>query len=158
MPDEIKIRLATTHDLPEILRLFTGTVEHVARQDYASKQLTVWVASAHNQKRWHQAIDNQYFIVATVDETIAGFGSLDQNGYLDFLYVHKDYQRQGIAYLLYGALEQEAIRAGYPQITTDASKTIQNFFVRQGFSLVRENQKQIKGVELINYRMSKDLI
>ena len=37
---------------------------------------------------------------------IIGFGDIAQMGYLDRLYVHEDYQRQGVASVLCGQLEQ----------------------------------------------------
>ncbi len=156
MPDEIKIRRATADDLSEILDLFAGSVKQIGRQNYDSEQIAVWAASVHNELRWQRAISDQYFLVAVSRVTIVGFGSLER-AYLDFLYVHKDHQRKGIANLLYQALEKEAAHAGHRQITTDASKTARGFFARQGFDLVKENRKQIKGVELINYQMKKAL-
>ncbi len=156
MPHEIKIRRATTGDLSEILDLFSGSVKQIGQQDYEPKQIAAWAASVHNQSRWQRAMSDQYFLVAVSNEIIVGFGSLEQE-YLDFLYVHQNHQRQGIANLLYKVLEQEAARAGHRQITTDASKTAQGFFIRQGFDVIKENRKQIKGVELTNYRMSKKL-
>ena len=37
---------------------------------------------------------------------IIGFGDIAQMGYLGRLYVHEDYQRQGVASVLCGQLEQ----------------------------------------------------
>lgn len=39
---------------------------------------------------------------------ITGFGDMDFTGYLDRLYVHREYQGQGIATLLCGELESWA--------------------------------------------------
>ncbi|MEO0330540.1 MAG: GNAT family N-acetyltransferase [Bacteroidota bacterium] len=157
MPSEIKIRQATANDLPEILNLFAETIQQIAKRDYNTAQIEVWASSVQNQTGWEKAINDQYFLVATLENIIVGFGSLDESGYLDFLYVHKDYQREGIAKTIYQVLEEEAIRKGHTRITTDASKTAKGFFIHQGFEVIKENLKLVKGVEITNYRMAKAL-
>ncbi|MEM9674673.1 MAG: GNAT family N-acetyltransferase [Cyclobacteriaceae bacterium] len=153
----IDLRQATVADLPEIQIVFVETIRQVANSDYNPAQIEAWAAGVRNQKRWEDAIDDQYFLVATAEDAIVGFGSLDEGGYLDFLYVHKDYQRKGIAHTLYEQLEQEAISKNCVQITTNASKTARLFFLAQGFEVVKENSNQIRGVEVVNYRMQKVL-
>lgn len=157
MTGAAQIRSATSDDLPALQRLYVDTIRKVANQDYSPAQIAVWAAGIQNQRRWQAAVRDQYFLLATSNNTIVGFGSLDQGCYLDFLYVHHDFQRQGIALALYRALEQEATQQGCSQLTTDASKTAQGFFVGQGFSVVKENHKRMEGVEIVNYRMSKVL-
>lgn len=55
---------------------------------------------------------------------IVGFGDIDNTGYLDRLYVHKDYQNQGIAKAMCDKLEQHN---AYNEITTHASITAKPF-------------------------------
>jgi len=157
MAVSITTREAKLSDLSELQSLFVETIRKIAIQDYSPAQIEAWVAGVRNQQRWENAIQDQYFLVATLKSTIVGFGSLTEDAYLDFLYVHKDYQRKGVARALYQALEEEAIRNGHHQITTDASKTARGFFAARGFSVTQENQKLIKGIEIINYRMKKVL-
>ncbi|MEM6842540.1 MAG: GNAT family N-acetyltransferase [Bacteroidota bacterium] len=153
----IKIRRATLLDLSEIQPLFVETIRQVTQRDYEPAQLEAWASSVHNRLRWRAAIMNQYFLVAALEDVIVGFGSLDQGNYIDFLYVHKDYQRKGIANTIYQVLEQEAIRARQTEMTTYASKTACPFFLARGFDIVKENKNQIREVEIINYRMKKVL-
>jgi putative acetyltransferase len=157
MAESVTTREAKLSDLSELQSLFVKTIRKIAIRDYSPAQIEAWVAGVRNQQRWENAIQDQYFLVATLKSTIVGFGSLTEDAYLDFLYVHKDYQRKGVAKTLYQALEEEAIRNGHHQITTDASKTAQGFFAARGFSVTQENQKLIKGIEIINYRMKKVL-
>lgn len=83
---------------------------------------------------------------------ITGFGDMDFTGYLDRLYVHREYQGQGIATLLCGELESWA---GKKQITVHASITAKTFFERRGYQVVREQQVERSGVFLTNYVMIK---
>ena len=153
----MNLRLAIVAALPEIHTLYVETIRQVANRDYKPAQIEAWTAGVHNQKRWEDAIHDQYFLVATAEDAIVGFGSLDEGGYLDFLYVHKDHQRKGIAHALYQRLEQEAISKNCVQVTTNASKTACPFFLARGFEVVKKNRNQIRGVEIINYRMKKVL-
>ena len=75
---------------------------------------------------------------------------MDETGYLDRLYVHKDFQRKGVASAICSWLE-EAVPAG--RYTTYASVTARPFFEKRGFVIVQENQAVRSGVSLLNYYM-----
>ena len=79
---------------------------------------------------------------------------MDENGYLDRLYVHRDYQRKGVASSLLRELSQ---KVKTDEITTYASITARPFFEKMGYRVVRENIVERKGVSLINYFMVKKL-
>ena len=64
-------------------------------------------------------------MVAVDDEIIVGFGDIDDTGYLDRLYVHRDYQGKGIASAICSKLEKAV---GADRITTHASVTARGFF------------------------------
>lgn len=49
-------------------------------------------------------------LLAISDGKIAGFSSLRDGDYLDFMYVHKDCQRMGVAETLLKAIEQKRWR------------------------------------------------
>lgn len=82
---------------------------------------------------------------------------MDKNIYIDFMYVHKDYQRQGIAETLLLAIEDKAGNAGTTTITSDISKTARPFFERKGYKVIKEQINIRQGIEIINYKMSKDI-
>jgi putative acetyltransferase len=102
-------------------------------------------------------LQNQYFLIAQIENKIIGYSSLDTDCYLDFLYVHKDYQRQGIADELYRQIEIEAIKRGSTTIQADVSITALPFFEKQGFNTLFEQKNSINGVEIINFKMTKAL-
>lgn len=153
----LKIRRAHTSDLAEMQQLFSETISTICKDDYDPEQLEMWISSVENKDRWIDKIKEQYFIVAERDNKMVGYGSLDNGAYLDFMYVHKDFQRQGIAQSLLSELENEARNKGASEITSDVSKTARIFFERNGFRAKKENIVQIKGIEIINYKMTKKL-
>lgn len=79
---------------------------------------------------------------------------MDAAGYLDRLYVHKDYQKKGIASALCDRLEEKCAAAYF---TTHASITARPFFEKRGYRVMKEQQVVRKGVKLTNYVMKKSL-
>lgn len=86
-----------------------------------------------------------------------GFGDMTETGFIDRLYVHKDYQRKGVASLLLKRLEEEARKLGIAELTMEASLLLKPLAERQGFEVVQEHKKVLRGVEFITYFMSKKL-
>ena len=71
-------------------------------------------------------------------------------GYLDLLFVHKDYQKQGISTALCNELEK-----GFSVINTFASITAKPFFENRGYSVVKAQEIERFGVKLKNFEMQK---
>ena len=103
-------------------------------------------------EKWDKSFSEHYTVVAVEDGVISGFGDIDEAGYLDRLYVHKDYQNQGIATAICDELEQ-SVRAD--KITTHASITAKPFFEHRGYKVVREQQVIRGGIPLTNFVMEK---
>jgi len=96
-----------------------------------------------------------------LDDKIVGFGSLDikKRDYLDFLYVHKDYLRRGIASSLLDVLHLGKLKTsgGGGGLSSDVSITALLFFERDGFKIQRENINVMSnGVEFVNYHMRQE--
>ena len=99
------IRPYRPSDLPEITELFYDTVHTVNAGDYTPEQLDAWADGTPDTAEWGRTLAEHTAFVAMEGETLVGFGDMDASGYLDRLYVHKDFQRRGIASALCGALE-----------------------------------------------------
>jgi putative acetyltransferase len=156
--NNISIRQAVLDDLPAIHQLFAGTIETICLFDYSSAQIAVWASSIENTQRWTDRLMKQYFIIAEINNEIVGFTSLENHAHIDLMYVHKDHQRQGIANTLYTALEAKAMQHGTTLLTSDVSITARPFFKRKGFEVIAEQKNDLKGIELINFKMSKVLV
>ncbi|MET3035573.1 GNAT family N-acetyltransferase [Chryseobacterium sp. NRRL B-14859] len=152
------IRKGTHGDLQEMQQLFTDTVITVCKKDYNNAQLEAWKSGAENKERWEKVIQDQFVLVALSHHRIVGFCTLEKGNYIDFLFVHKEYQHQGIAQKLYKQIEEEALRQKQPRLTAEVSKTAKSFFEKAGFHVVTEQTVIVKGVGLINYTMEKKLI
>ncbi len=155
---QLQIRKGVLSELSEIQNLFSETITFVCQNDYDQRQIEVWKSSIENIERWQSLIQNQYFIVAELKDKIVGFASLDKGNYIDVLFVHKDFQRMGIAQKLFIELENEAKRLNSYVLTSDVSKTAKAFFESNGFAVLAEQVQVRENVEIVNYKMQKELV
>ena len=145
------IRKYQVADCREIANLFYDTVHSVNAKDYTEEQLTVWATGNVDLDLWNRSFLEHYTLVAVDGALLVGFGDIDKTGYLDRLYVHKDFQRKGIASALCNGLEQ--VVAG--TILVHASITARPFFEKRGYVVKKEQQVERQGVLLTNYVMEK---
>ena len=154
---KISMRLAKLSDLSEIQLLFVNTISTICKHDYSAEQINAWTSSIENIPHWTDRIASQFFLVAELDNKIVGYVSLKSNDYLDLLYVHKDYQKQGIASKLYDEIEKQAIRNNSTALHANVSKTAKPFFEKKGFLVIKTQANKIKDIEIVNYKMIKQL-
>lgn len=151
------IRKATIADNQAITQLFYETITTINVKDYDAQQIETWASGAKNKVFWQEQIERQYFIIAENDEYLLGFASLTVDGYLDFMYVHKDLQKQGIASTLLENILTEANRLNLTKIWTDASITARPFFLNKGFVIEKIYTKISKGVAFENAIMVRKI-
>lgn len=140
-------------DCAELAELFYDTVHTVNAKDYTREQLDAWATGEVNLEAWNESFQAHHTVVAELDGQIVGFGDMDETGYLDRLYVHKDYQRRGVATAICDALEQNTKAA---ECTTHASITARPFFEKRGYTARREQQVERRGELLTNFVMRKE--
>jgi putative acetyltransferase len=155
---DLIIRKGGIDDLTQIKNLFFDTVKSICSTDYNNEQIGAWLRGSKDQKRWTNMVNTQVLLVATKNNEVLGFCSLANNNYVDFLFVHKNYQNLGIAKKLYSAIEDEAIRNKQEQLSADVSITAKHFFEKSGFKVIKEQTAVRDGCALTNYKMIKDLI
>ncbi len=153
----MEIRRYDPADLDEIYQLFYDTVHSVNRADYSRPQLDAWAPREMDRDRWSTSLAAHETWVAWKDGQVVGFGDLGEGGYLDRLYVHKDYTRQGIASAILYRLEQAALQQGCHRIYTEASITARPFFIQKGYQVVKKQEKPLRGQVFINFVMEKML-
>lgn len=152
----LQIRQAVSQDVPQITQLFHETVTSISPADYTVEETQIWAKSADDVAKWQQKVAHQHFLLAMQDNQLLGFASITQTGdYIDFLYVHPQAQRQGIAQQLYDQLEAYAIEQGVGEVQVDVSITARPFFEKNGFQVFQKQQNPRAHVVLVNFKMSK---
>jgi putative acetyltransferase len=157
LKNEIEIRQATSKDLPQITSIFRDTITTVNSKDYSEQQIEVWASGADDKDKWEERIKKLYFIVAEIKNTIVGFAYLKNGNYFDGLFVHKDYQRRGIASKLIRIIESQVMMNGFEIIKSDVSITALPFFDNKYYDVKKKQKKSFKGLVFVNYIVEKAL-
>ena len=154
----MELRKYKSEDCTTLAELFFQTVHTINSKDYTNDQLDAWATGDVDISAWNRSFLNHNTLVAEINTTIVGFGDMDDNGYLDKLFVHKDYQGKGVATAIVNELEQQAVRHGVTLFSTHASITAKPFFEKRGYRVVRENTAVRCNIVLNNFIMGKKFV
>jgi len=144
-------------DTPVLAAIFRDSIEDLTGDDYSEAQQAAWAAFADNETEFQERLSGALTLVATIAGSPVGFASLKGADHVDMLYVHSAVAGQGVATLLYDALEKLAGGRGAKLLTVDASDTARPFFEKRGFEPQRRSTVEIGGEWLGNTRMQKRL-
>lgn len=139
-------------DCENLTRLFYNTIHSVNARDYTEEQLNAWATGDVNLEGWNKSLLENITVVVVEDDVIIGFGDIEKNGYLQRLYVHKDYQNIGVATLICNELENVV---NTDKISVHASITAKAFFEQRGYNVIKEQMVERKDIFLTNYFMEK---
>lgn len=151
-------RLLTEQDISQMQSLFQSTVFYVNSKDYTKEEVEDWASCGDSMEHWKELLlKNSY--IAALDNwgNIIGFSSMNADGYLHSLFVHKDWQRKGVATLLLSEVEKMADEYGVRKISTEASITARPFFEKRGYRVVKEQKAKANRLYLTNFVMEKML-
>lgn len=158
----MEIRKYKGEDCAAMADLFYETVHTVNARDYTPAQLDAWAWGDVDLDVWDRSFREHITVVAEEEGKIIGFGDVDGSGYLDRLYVHKDFQGRGIASAICDTLEsvveenqKEAGDTAKNCFITHASITARPFFEKRGYRVIREQLVERRGEKLKNFVMEK---
>jgi len=154
------IRKFKNTDTAQIVTLFYETVHTVNARDYSLEQLEAWAPIDEKEAKiadWKDTLSRNITYVAEIGGTIIGFSEMTATGYLNRLYIHKDFQGQGLASAFIQILEREAKSLKLDEIRTDASITAKSFFERHGYQVIQSQSVERRGVLLVNFNMVKKI-
>lgn len=153
------IRAALESDAVELKNLFQNTVLAINRRDYSQAEVEDWASCGDDLSNIEDMIKTHYFIVAVNQQSeIVGFSSITPQGYLHSMFVHKDFQGEGIATMLLNEIEQYAITNGIMRITSEVSLTARPFFEKKGYIVEEEQKRKANKLSLTNFWMAKQTI
>ena len=153
------IRAALQSDAVELKNLFQNTVLAINRRDYSQAEVEDWASCGDDLSNIEDMIKTHYFIVAINQQLeIVGFSSITPQGYLHSMFVHKDFQGEGIATILLNEIEQYAITNGIMRITSEVSLTARPFFEKKGYIVEEEQKRKANQLSLTNFWMAKQTI
>lgn len=158
MKTDFTIRVAQQSDAVELQELYQSTVLTINRRNYSQAEVEDWASCGDDLSKIEGKIETHYFIVAVNQQLkIVGFSSITPQGYLHSMFVHKDFQGEGIATILLNEIERYAIAAGIMRITSEVSLTARPFFEKKGYVVEEEQKRKANRLFLTNFRMAKGL-
>ena len=153
---EYGIRRLAESDIPYLLELFRSTVLCVNSKDYTDEECEDWASCGDSTEHWKDLLSkNDFFAALDGVGNIIGFSSMNAEGHLHSLFVHKDWQRKGVGALLLSEAERMATAYGAEKITSEVSITARPFFERRGYRTVKEQKAKANRMYLTNYVMEK---
>lgn len=154
-----KFRKATLADIPELNEMYKATLRAINSADYTPEEIEDWASCGDNIPHLTDLITNLYFLVAlNENDQIIGFTSIQTDGYLHSMFVHKDYQRMGVASFLLAKAEEYATVNHIKTITSEVCITAKPFFERKGYQVVEEQKRKANKLYLTNYWMKKEFM
>ena len=150
---KVTYSLAKLSNIEEITSLFRDTIQTVNTKDYSSQEIEAWSRGADNIENWVKRIETHYYILAKIENKLVGMASIDDDAYLDVIYIHHQYQGKGIAKSLLNQMIDRANSLGHKEITSDVRITARPFFIYKGFEIVKPQLVLCRGVVLRNYHV-----
>lgn len=156
MVTNLGIRRLAAQDIPEMRKLFRATVLTVNSKDYTKEEVEDWASCGDSVEHWKELLaKNNYIGALDGQDGIVGFSSMNAEGYLHSMFVHKDWQGKGVATLLLSEVEKIARRYGVHKISVEVSVTARPFFEKHGYKVVKEQKAKANRLYLTNYVMEK---
>lgn len=146
------VRKYRQSDTKELFKLFCDTIYTINSKDYTKEQLDAWAKKDRDLSLWEKSLSKNFTIVIEKNGTIIGFGNIDKTGYLDMLFIHKDFQRKELATLICDNLEKN-----FPlnKITVHSSITAKGFFEKRGYKVVKKQSVGRENISITNYILEK---
>lgn len=152
------IRPLEEKDIHDMQNIFHSTVLNVNIKDYTKEEVEDWASCGNDMEHWKEILFNNQFIGAFNEQScLIGYSSMNKNGYMHSMFVHKDWQGKGIATLLLSEVEKIARQYKVKEITSEVSKTARPFFEHKGYVAECEQKQQANRLKLTNYKMRKVL-
>lgn len=156
--EEIVVLIIREYNLDDIFvvaKIFYDTVHTVNAKDYTKKQLDVWATGHVDLDAWNRSFLEHDTLIAEIDGKTVGFADIDKTGFVDRIFVDRDFQGMGIATALLSELEHRAQENGAISFRTYSSITAKPFFEKQGYVVEAENKAIRSGIVLLNFKMRK---
>ncbi len=137
-----QVRKANLVDLPEIQNCFLEAIAILTKENYSLQEQQAWQKSVENESRWQDAILEQEFFLFKKENELAAFISLKEKNYIDFIYVHPNYSRQGLGTQMLQHCISKAKASKQKLLYSDVSKTARPLFGKTGLYCPARESKQ----------------
>lgn len=127
-------------------------------QHYTKEEVEDWASCGDDPARWKESLShNQYIGAFDENDCLVGFSSMNKEGYLHSMFVHKDWQGKGVATQLLFEIETLAQQFNVTDITSEVSLTTRPFFEKKGYKVIKSRKAKANKLKLTNFVMHKSL-
>jgi putative acetyltransferase len=144
-------------DTAMLAAIFVAAIQELTGDDYSEAQQQAWASAADDEEQFGKKLAGELTLIASLQNSPVGFGSLKGADHIEMLYVHPSAAGQGIGAMLCDALEKLAGARGAKNVTVDVSDNAQEFFLKRGYVGKQRNTITINGEWLANTTMQKAL-
>jgi len=141
----------------DLWQLFHDSVRHINTSDYTQEQLMAWSPDRIDPVKWRARIRNISPFVVEHERKLIAFADINTTGYVDYFYVHHQWQRRRVGTLLMQIIHEVAKQEAIDHLYADVSITAKPFFECWGFAVEKEQFVKIEHEILKNYRMAKPI-
>ena len=143
--------------LNDIINLIYDTIDNINIKDYNIEQINAWKSGFRNKLNLNNSFERNYTVVFEQDNIIKGFGECNYNGYLDKIYIHKNFQRKGIATILINDIENEIKikNKNLKKIYSFVSITAKPFFEKMNYKVISKRCVKRNNIQICNFEMEK---
>jgi putative acetyltransferase len=145
------VRFATVNDAEAILRAHYAAVHETAAKDYPQEILDEWSTTVGREriekfeKQLRENPDKEIVVVAEGDGQIVGFGAIvPANKELRAVYVSPHAGGKGLGTAILQFFEDAARKLDVPELNLDSSLTAEDFYVKQGYTVVRRGKHKLR--------------
>ena len=153
----IELREFRLGDEASLHAVFESAIHEVAIRDYTQEQVDAWAPRDWNRAAWATRMQGIAPVVAVRDGAIVAYADVQSGGYIDHFFVAAVAGGHGIGGMLMRRIHERAAELAIAVLSSDVSLTAQPFFAHFGFTVVEHRVVDIRGVELRNASMRKQL-
>ncbi|MDN2665616.1 GNAT family N-acetyltransferase [Vibrio sp. 14N.309.X.WAT.E.F5] len=151
----VRIRNYQPNDNKALWEIYFHTVRNINVRDYSQEQVEAWAPSDFDSELWQKCLHRIQPFVAELDGRVVGYTDLQPNGLIDHFFCHHEYQGKGVGRALMEHVFQIGSVRGVSRYFSEVSITARPFYEHLGFTVVNEQEVEMRGVKLTNYVMEK---
>ena len=132
MHKEYKIQYAKSEDAPKIIDLVHKVIDHSLSGVYPKSALD-WFYNYHSVEHLQEEFEGGAAVAVVYDGDILAATGTYYSNELKRLFVHPDYQREGLGKMLMAELEEKALQAGKAYIMLYANPATWRYYEGKGY-------------------------
>jgi putative acetyltransferase len=152
----ITVRPYRADDAAILADLYARSVRYFGPRNYSQEQVEIWAGTACAERIAQRSSDGrQVFVAVNAQGAVLGWGDLEPDGHLDFLYSAPEAEGMGVGSTICTAIEEQARADRIQRIYVEASELARPLFEKRGFTVICRNDFAIEGVAIHNFSMEK---